>query len=600
MSTNTNIGPSSEGHTPIDEEVVVAFIKEPAEGSPYLERVDTYKSLRSLANSNNLGDELDLERIQSLASRKSRINNKSETENAGGADEDEGVDIRAMKWEGENDRDDPHNWPSWKKWYVTFTVAIMCLVVTLGSSLYVPGVPYIINEFGCSRNIALSGLTFYILGLSLGPVAAAPASELFGRRAIYVTSLPLSMAFTVGVAKSQNIYSILILRFFGGLLASPAMAVAGGTITDIWDMDMIGIAMGYFCFAPFAGPILGPVIGGFVAERKGWRWTIWVQLMFMGVLLPFLLLAPETFKHKIMRNRAKKRNYKIKKPELSGIQLVIALLKIMLTRPLIMLFTEPIVAVLSIYTAFIFAILFGFFEAYPLIFNGVYHMKEGVSGLPFIGIGIGLVFGEFIYIYIDRKIFYPLNPDGVRGRRDKDGNPIPLTPELMLLPCKIGGVLLPPALFWSGWTARKSVHWMAPVAAGIPFGASLLLIFFTTLTYFTSSYPPMSAASAIAANNFARYLLACVFPLFTIQMYQKMGIDWASSFFGFVALILVPVPWLFEKYGARLRQNSTYGYAALKKQQAKESEDEENNDGTDREKEEERSEGTSQGAVENV
>ncbi|CUM45165.1 unnamed protein product [Debaryomyces fabryi] len=76
------------------------------------------------------------------------------------------------------------------------------------------------------------------------------------------------------------------------------------------------------------------------------------------------------------------------------------------------------------------------------------------------------------------------------------------------------------------------------------------------------AFPPISVASAIAANNLLRYIMASVFPLSVTQMYHRLNIGWASSLFGFVALVMVPVPFLFEKYGARLRAQSKYGYAA--------------------------------------
>ncbi|GMF82840.1 unnamed protein product [[Candida] boidinii] len=105
---------------------------------------------------------------------------------------------------------------------------------------------------------------------------------------------------------------------------------------------------------------------------------------------------------------------------------------------------------------------------------------------------------------------------------------------------------------------------MAPVAAGVPFGFSLILIFFSILTYFAMSYPPLSVASALAANNLLRYILASVFPLFTVQMYKNLNVGWASTVFGFIGVALAPVPWIFTYVGPRLRARSKFGFAAMK------------------------------------
>lgn len=112
--------------------------------------------------------------------------------------------------------------------------------------------------------------------------------------------------------------------------------------------------------------------------------------------------------------------------------------KITLLRPVEMLVVEPIVSVFSIYVSFIFAVLFGFFEAYPVIFQGVYHMDLGVSGLPFIGSGVGLLIGVTFFVIMDKFVYNPRNQDGTRGRRDENGKLILSAPETKLLPAKIG------------------------------------------------------------------------------------------------------------------------------------------------------------------
>ena len=476
---------------------------------------------------------------------------------------DEPIQVEKLDWDSPEDKSNPQNWPQWKKWYITFTVALICLCVSLGSSLYVAGVPSLMVEFGVSQELCISGLTFYLIGLAVGPAIAAPLSEVFGRRWIYFFSLPISMLFAMGIGLSKNIYSVLILRFFAGFFASPAMAVAAGSISDLWKFQNMGFAMAMFCLAPFLGPVLGPIIGGFAAEQKGWKWTMWIYLMASGLILPFVLLLPETYKPVILALRAKKRGVNLYKPPVNK-QFFKNLAVNNLLRPMQMLMVEPIVSIFTIYISFVFAVLFGFFEAFPIIFQGTYGMSLGVSGLPFLGVGIGLIGGVIFFVILDKTIYNPKNPDGTRGKRDENGNLIFGPPENKLLSGKVGAICLPIALFWLAWTGRtNSVHWMAPIAAGVPFGFGLILVFFSVVYYFSMSYPPASLASALAANNLVRYLLASVFPLFTVQMYDRLHIDWATSLFAFIALAMVPVPFVFQRYGAKLRGKSKFGYAAF-------------------------------------
>ena len=65
-------------------------------------------------------------------------------------------------------------------------------------------------------------------------------------------------------------------------------------------------------------------------------------------------------------------------------------------------------------------------------------------------------------------------------------------------------------------------------------------------------------SSALAADNIMRYGASIPFPLITVQMMDKIGFDWSCSLIGFISLVLVPVPWVFYKYGPALRARSQY------------------------------------------
>ena len=62
----------------------------------------------------------------------------------------------------------------------------------------------------------------------------------------------------------------------------------------------------------------------------------------------------------------------------------------------------------------------------------------------------------------------------------------------------------------------------------------------------------------MAANGLARYGCGAAFPLFTFQMYEGLGIAWATSLLGFVSLALLPIPWVFWRWGPRIRARSAY------------------------------------------
>lgn len=218
------------------------------------------------------------------------------------------------------------------------------------------------------------------------------------------------------------------------------------------------------------------------------------------------------------------------------------------SRPLRMLFTEPIVLLLSIYMAFIYGLLYLFLTAYPLVFQGKYGFSPGISGLMFFGMIIGQLFAGAVIII--------RNPGYKRKLAANNNMPIPewRCPEIIA-----GGLAFAGGLFWFGWSGYRGpvVHWIVPALSGLLTGFGLLSIFLQALNYLVDAYL-MFAASAIAANTFLRSLFGAIFPLFATYMFNGMGIQWASTLLGCVALILVPVPVWFLLRGGKVRARSAF------------------------------------------
>ncbi|KAI5961368.1 TPO4 [Candida pseudojiufengensis] len=489
--------------------------------------------------------------------------------------EDKPIEISDLDWDGPDDMDNPFNWPVYKKWWINVTVGIMCLTCSLGSSMYTAGVFEMMERFNASQTLVISGLTFYLIGLALGPAFMSGFTVVLGRKPFYVYPWIIGILFIMGCGLAKNIQTLLVLRFFAGFFASPALSVVSGTINDLFSNDPFqqSGAVALFCLMPFLGPVLGPIIGGFAAEYKNWQWSAsWVLLMFYGLALISVIFVPETYKTVILVKRAKKRGLNVNMPK-PDFELVKKILKTYLLIPFELLFVEPIVLFMSTYIAFIFAVLFGFFEAFPIIFRGVHGMSLGVSGLPFISIAVGFALAVIVYLILDVYYYFPKQKDGSRYKKDENGNIIFYAPEKKLLVGMIGSIFLPISLFWLGWTGKyKSVHWIVPTLAGVPFGFGLLMIFLSVVLYFALAFPPIVVASAMAANNLLRYIVASVFPLFCTQMFENetLTISWAASIFAFISLLMVPIPFVFSHYGARMRAKSKYGYAAYFRQLAEE------------------------------
>ena len=98
-----------------------------------------------------------------------------------------------------------------------------------------------------------------------------------GRRSILLIPLIFYTIWTAACAAAQNIWSLIIFRFFCGTIGSSAFVVPGGQVADFFDAEQRGIAMAIFSAAPFLGPTMGPMVGGFLSDAAGWRWVSFPQ-----------------------------------------------------------------------------------------------------------------------------------------------------------------------------------------------------------------------------------------------------------------------------------------------------------------------------------
>ncbi|GKZ74343.1 hypothetical protein AnigIFM50267_011842 [Aspergillus niger] len=130
-------------------------------------------------------------------------------------------------------------------------------------------------------------------------------------------------------------------------------------------------------------------------------------------------------------------------------------------------------------------------------------------------------------------------------------------PEARLHPCLPASIAIPLSLFWFAWTNYPSIHWMASIAAGVPFSFGMVLVTLGIMNYLIDAYT-IFAASVLAANSVLYSLFSTLFPLFTSYMYKNLGIHWASSIPAFLALACVPFPFLFYKYGEGTRKRCKF------------------------------------------
>lgn len=422
------------------------------------------------------------------------------------------------------------------------------------SSIFSAATAAVAAEFGVSSEVGILGVSFYVLGFAFGPTLWAPLSELKGRR------LPINIAmfgftlFSFAVATGKDLQTVLICRFFAGFFGACPLAVVAAIFSDMFGNRTRGIAITIFSIAVFAGPLLGPFIGGFITESYlGWRWTMYLAgIMGAACFCLNLFFLEETYPPAILVQKAADLRRRTKNWGIHARQEEIEidfreLLNKNFSRPMRLLFGEPIVLLLSLYMSFVYGILYLFLTAYPFVFQKVHHFSPGVGGLPFFGMIVGQVIAGISMIL--QQPWY--------NRKLKANNNVPI-PEWRLPSVIAGGVAFTAGIFWFGWSGyRENIHWIVPSLSGILTGFGLMSIFLQSLNYLIDAYL-MFAASAIAGNTFMRSLFGAGFPLFATYMFNGLGIQWASTLLGSVGAVLIPIPVIFLIYGHRIRKHSRF------------------------------------------
>ena len=455
----------------------------------------------------------------------------------------------------QNDPENPKNFSKAKKWYCTLVVAFTCFSVAFNSSVITADIEGVSESFGVSEEVSLLTITLFVVGFGVGPMAFAPMSEMLGRRIVYITTLAIAVIFIIPCAVSQNIATLLVCRLIDGIAFSAPMTLVGGTLSDLWLNEERGVPMAFFSAAPFLGPAIGPLVGGFLSDATSWRWLYWIQLILSGAAFILISTVPETYAPTILSRRAaklrveKSSNIYTTEKELDRRPLA-ERLRTFLLRPFQLLFLEPILFFLSVYMSVLYGLLYQFFVAYPIVYQQGKGFSASRTGLMFIPLAVGVICSAACAPFVN-KHYQKL------CRNAPNGKP---AAEARLIPMMFGCWFIPVGLFIFAWTSYPRLSAWGPMLGGFPIGFGFIFLYNAANNYIVDTYQHQ-AASGLAAKTFLRSLWGASVVLFTNQMYHRLGYQWATSLLGFISVACCIIPFVFYFYGAKIRKFSKYAYA---------------------------------------
>ncbi|KAI9662171.1 MAG: hypothetical protein M1831_002867 [Alyxoria varia] len=442
-------------------------------------------------------------------------------------------DSNIVSWDGPDDPANPKNWSIKRKWAAT-VIGKYAIVFPVSSTMIAPALPAVERDLGLKSGIETQmAFSIFVLAYGVGPLLLGPLSELFGRVPVLQLSNLFYFVFNLSCGFAKTGPQMIVCRFLAGIGGSAPQACGGGTLSDCWSSEQRGKAYAIYALMPMLGPAVGPIAGGFIAKYTSWRWVFWSTcIATILVQIAGIFLLQETYAPKLI---AKKTKRLIKETGNKNLRSEFELVsepfskKLMtaISRPFILLTTQPIVQVLSLYMLYLYGTIYLVISTFPQLWEQKYNMSVEIAGLNYISMLLGFGIATQISARLNDRIY-------VRLKIRYNGERKPEYRAPVILP---GAILTPVGLFWYGWAAQSRVHWILPDIGIFLFTGGTMVCFQAIQTYIVDSYQRY-AASAIAATTVLRSVAGFSFPLFAPAMYEKLDYGWGNSVLGFLAIII--------------------------------------------------------------
>lgn len=470
-------------------------------------------------------------------------------------------DVFIVSWDGEDDPENPYNWPIYYKFLFIVKVGIPTAFVYMASAIYTPGIDEIMEEMNVGRVLATLPLTLFVFGYGIGPMFLSTLSEnaAFGRTSIYIVTIFIFFILQIPTALVTDIASLSVLRFLAGFFASPCMATGAASVGDVTSIPYMPMAISGWSAAAVCAPSLGPLIGAALVVAGGYHWPFWFICIASGVIVLFLsFLLPESSGKTILYRKAERlraltgnnRINSLGHIENESKKLGLVLIEAF-WRPFEIMIFEPVVLFIHIYLGLVYTIIYLWFEAFPIVFYEMYGFTLVEMGASYLCLIVGIFVGICFYFPL---IYRQLTKKILRGED--------VPPEVHLQVCILGSVMQPLGLVIVAWTATLSVHWVVPMIGGGLFMGGAFIVFQTLFNYLGMSFPRYMA-SVFAGNALFRGLMGGAFPLFGKIMFDNLStpkypVAWGTMILAIIMFLMILIPVLFYLNGPKLRARSKY------------------------------------------
>src|SRR5215212_11625212 len=182
-----------------------------------------------------------------------------------------------------------HPLPTGERVIVTIGVMMAVLLQVLDTTIANVALPHMMASMSATQETINWVLTSYIVASAIAIPITGWLADRVGRKRLFVWSVIAFTVASVMCAMAQNLTEMVIFRALQGVSGAFLVPIAQAVLFDINPPHKHARAMAMFGMGVMIGPILGPVLGGWLTENYSWRWVFLVNLP-VGVVCTFMLI----------------------------------------------------------------------------------------------------------------------------------------------------------------------------------------------------------------------------------------------------------------------------------------------------------------------
>jgi multidrug resistance protein len=284
----------------------------------------------------------------------------------------------------------------------------------LSANIYFPCLPSLQTDLHTSPQLINLTITAYIVLQGVSPAFFGDLADRIGRRLVYILTFVIYVAASLGLALQRSYAALLGLRMLQSAGCSATAAIGYGVIADVAMPSERGHMLGAAMVLANLGPSFGPLLGGVLADRAGWRWVFWSLTILGAAFLLFVILAfPETARNIVGNgsvlptrwNRPllflsrQSHGWKSKTNDVEGIRAEPATPRTKLGAPnplkslRIMFYRDA--ALILFMSAIFYAAYYCLQASIPNLFLNIYSFNELEIGVSYLAIGVGVALGGY-------------------------------------------------------------------------------------------------------------------------------------------------------------------------------------------------------------